>query len=288
MASFVMAGFAVRGHFQHSASHRWLGRCVLRWARMPHTREEMRFPRNMEFVSQTGRTLLTLREMLLKGDFAPGERLSELALVSRLGVSRTPIRLALDRLSHEGLLEPSPSGGFVVREFTLADIWDAIELRGVLEGTAARLAAERLMDVSELARIREYQREMDAITAASIESFARYMELNEAYHREIAALAKSPMLERTLDHLCSLPFAGPSAMVFARSKLPRSQELVVVGREQHHGILEAIENRQGTRAEALAREHVRLSRRNLESVLGDAEILSCVPGSSLIRTVPVV
>src|SRR5579862_6670887 len=96
-----------------------------------------------EFVSQTGRTLLSLREMLLRGDFAPGDRISELPLVARLGVSRTPIRLALDRLAHEGLLEVSPGGGFVVREFTLTDVWDAIEMRGVLEGTAARLGAER-------------------------------------------------------------------------------------------------------------------------------------------------
>src|SRR5215813_11895884 len=96
---------------------------------------------NAEFISQTGRTLLTLRELVLRGEFAPGERLLELSLVSRLGVSRTPIRLALDRLAHEGLLEPSPSGGFVVRQFTIEEVWDAIETRGVLEGMAARLAA---------------------------------------------------------------------------------------------------------------------------------------------------
>src|SRR5437588_7378619 len=84
--------------------------------------------------SQTGRTLLNLREMLLRGDFRPGERLSELPLVARLGVSRTPIRLALDRLANQGLLEVVPSGGFVVRSFTTADIWDAIEMRGTLEG----------------------------------------------------------------------------------------------------------------------------------------------------------
>src|SRR5581483_1786758 len=92
-------------------------------------------------ASQTGRTLLNLRGMLLRGDFQPGERLSELPLVARLGVSRTPIRLALDRLAHEGLLEASPTGGFVVRSFTIEDVWDAIETRGVLEGAAARLAA---------------------------------------------------------------------------------------------------------------------------------------------------
>jgi GntR family transcriptional regulator, vanillate catabolism transcriptional regulator len=239
---------------------------------------------NLEFVSQTGRTLLTLREMLLKGEFAPGERLSELALVARLNVSRTPIRLALDRLAHEGLLEAAPSGGFIVCEFTVADIWDSIDMRGVLEGTAARLAAERLKDSSELKRIREYQHEMDVIARHTMDTFARYMDLNEAFHNELVSLAKSAMLERTLQHLTSLPFAGPSAMVFARSKLPRAAELITIGQEQHHAILHAIESRQGTRAEAISREHAQLSRRNLETVLsGDSTILSCVPGASLIR-----
>ncbi|MEO8098020.1 MAG: GntR family transcriptional regulator [Acidobacteriota bacterium] len=243
----------------------------------------MRDPRNNEFVSQTGRALLTLRELLLKGDYPPGDRLSELALVARLGVSRTPIRLALDRLAHEGLLEPSPSGGFVVREFTIADIWDTIEMRGVLEGTAARLAAERLVDPSEMRAIREYQRQMDVIGGNTVESFARYMDLNEAFHSELVALSKSPMLQRTLAHLTVLPFAGPSAMVFPRTELPRAAELGTIGQEQHYGILEAIENRQGTRAEAIAREHVHLSRRNLETVLAAGDFLSHVPGASLVR-----
>jgi GntR family transcriptional regulator, vanillate catabolism transcriptional regulator len=247
-----------------------------------------RMKQNLEFVSQTGRALLTLREMLLKGDFAPGERLSELVLVERLGVSRTPIRLALDRLSHEGLLEPAPSGGFVTREFTLADIWDALEMRGVLEGTAARLAAERLTESAELGQLRTLQSQMDVIASRSIESFAHYMDLNEAFHSEMVRLSKSPMLERTLRHLTSLPFASPSAMVYARSKLPRAAELMTIGQEQHHAIMEAVESRQGTRAESVAREHVRLSRRNLECVLGEARYLDCVPGASLIRPETVV
>ncbi len=239
---------------------------------------------SLEFVSQTGRALLTLREMLLKGEFAPGERLSELALVARLNVSRTPIRLALDRLAHEGLLEGAPSGGFIVCEFTLADIWDAIEMRGVLEGTAARLAAERLVEPSELLPIREYQRQMDVIANNTMDDFARYMDLNESFHNELISLAKSSMLDRSLKHLTSLPFASPSAMVFARSKLPRAAELMTIGQEQHHAMLDAVANHQGTRAEAVAREHAALSRRNLESVLmGDSQILSCVPGASLIR-----
>src|SRR5947208_6323736 len=114
-------------------------------------------------VSHNARTLLRLREMLFKGEFQRGERLSELPLVARLGVSRTPIRLALERLAHEGLLEPSRSGGFVVREFTVDAVWHAIEVRGVLEGTAARLAAERLENDRELGALRRYRDEMDSI-----------------------------------------------------------------------------------------------------------------------------
>jgi GntR family transcriptional regulator of vanillate catabolism len=247
--------------------------------------------RNIEFVSQTGRTLLTLRELLLKGEFRPGERLSELALVERLGVSRTPIRLAFDRLAHEGLVEPSPSGGFVVCEFTMADIWDAIEMRGVLEGTAARLASERLTDSDSLNRIRSFQAQMDSLVHVghnTIESFALYMNINESFHSELIDLAMSPMLKRSFSHLTALPFAAPSAMVFARSKLPGAADMLTIGQSQHHALLEALEKRQGTRAEALAREHVQLSRRNLESVISDEAILKCVPGSSLILREPIV
>jgi len=233
--------------------------------------------------SHSGRTVLQLRELLLRGEFRPGERLSELPLVARLGVSRTPIRLALERLSHEGLLEVSPSGGFVVRSFNVADIWDAIELRGVLEGTAARLAAERLTTPGELEQIRELQGRMDSIARDSVEWFAQYMDWNEAFHSGLVDLAKSAMLRRSLAYINALPFASPSAMVYARSKLPKAAELFTIGQEQHHAILDAVEHRQGTRAEALAREHARLARRNLETVLTDGTILNCVPGASLIR-----
>src|SRR5215218_10502661 len=108
----------------------------------------------MNGQSQTDRALLQLREMLLEGEFKPGERLAELQLVERLGVSRTPVRLALASLEHEGLVQALDGGGYVVREFTRRDIDDAIELRGVLEGTAARLAAERGVGRPVLGRMR--------------------------------------------------------------------------------------------------------------------------------------
>src|SRR5579871_1212011 len=100
--------------------------------------------------SQISRATLGLREMILRGEFWPGQRIAEIPLSAKLGVSRTPLRLAFERLEHEGLLRALPRSGFTPNEFSLADIWDAIETRGVLEGAAARLAAERLKHPSQL------------------------------------------------------------------------------------------------------------------------------------------
>ncbi len=84
-----------------------------------------------------------MRQLILDGELRAGDRLSEVRLAARLEVSRTPLRLALAQLEHEGLLEPVAGGGFVVRSFSGRQVVDAIDLRGVLEGSAARLAAER-------------------------------------------------------------------------------------------------------------------------------------------------
>lgn len=246
---------------------------------------ETKMQASPDLAPQTGRTLLNLREMLLRGDFSAGDRISELPLVARLGVSRTPIRLALDRLAHEGLLEAAPAGGFVVRGFTVADIWDAIEMRGILEGSAARLASERFTDQSDLDRLRGFRDQMEAanFTSPNIDGFARYMDQNEAFHAEIVALAKSPLLRKTLDRVVALPFAAPSAVVFANVRVPNAAGNFAIGQEHHRAIVEAIEQREGTRAEAVAREHSRLARRNLEAILADESILSQMPGASLIK-----
>ena len=239
--------------------------------------------RRLEFVSQAGRTVLILRELLLRGEFRAGERVSELGLAARLGVSRTPVRFALDRLSHEGLLEPAPSGGFLVRAFTVNDIWDALAMRAALEGIAARLAAERLTDDAELETLRQLQTHMDLIVQANLDTFTQYVKLNESFHFELVRLAQSPMLERSLNHLNTLPFAGPSKLVFARTSVLRGVKLMTRGHEEHHGILNAIADRDPARAEALAREHVDLTRRNLEAALEKTEIWRDVPGAQLIR-----
>ena len=237
----------------------------------------------LEADSQTGRTILRLRELILTGEFAPGERISEHPLAARIGVSRTPIRLALERLAHEGLLEPYPTGGFVVREFTLNDVWDGIEVRGLLEGGAARLAAERWINENELHPLRKIQSDMDAMGEPTADSFAAFLELNDLFHAEIVKLAKSDMLRQALDRLFAFPFSSPRSLVSVRPMLPEASNIFVISQEHHHRIIETISKRQGARAESLAREHAQLTRRNLEIVLAETNSLRSLRGGSLIR-----
>jgi len=239
--------------------------------------------RGSEADSHLARTLLRLREMILAGEFEPGERISEAPLATRMGVSRTPIRLTLERLAHEGLLEPYPTGGFIVRKFTLDDIWEGIEVRGLIEGGAARLAAERLEHERDLDKLRASQAEMDTLGEPTIETFPTYLELNENFHAEVLRLAKNETLKHVLDRLLSLPLASRRALVSLQTKFPESSEIFVIARDQHLQMIDAIAKRQGARAESIAREHAQISRRALESILGHAEALVALPGGPLIQ-----
>jgi GntR family transcriptional regulator, vanillate catabolism transcriptional regulator len=233
--------------------------------------------------SQVGRIVLTLRKMLLSGEFHAGERLAEIALASQLGASRTPVRLALDQLAHEGLLEAFQTGGFKVREFAVADIWDAIEIRGVLEGAAARLAAERLSDPSELDKLRGCYHALEDFYPSEVQEFVSYFERNDAFHAELWRLAKSPMVEHALESAAKLPFAAPSALVIGFSSLTERKAILDMAIYQHQAIIEAIENREGARAESLAREHTRLSRNTLMKAFLHTEFIQRLPGASLIQ-----
>src|SRR3984885_12516333 len=152
----------------------------------------------------------------------------------RVGVSRSPLGLALASLEHEGLLRLLPTGGYVVREFTQADTRHAIELRGVLEGTAFRFAAEEGAGRRDLPAPRAVNEQVEPLVhRADYESFERYVALNGEFHERLIKMAHSPLLERTLDTVLSLPFATPSAMVLQHAQLPESREILVVAHRQH-------------------------------------------------------
>jgi GntR family transcriptional regulator of vanillate catabolism len=243
-------------------------------------------PRGRRDDSQMTKATLGVRELVLEGELGPGERVPEVALAERLGVSRTPLRLALATLAHEGLLEPLDGGGFAVRSFTRADIADAIELRGVMEGTAARFAAERLQSVQELEQLIEVTAQLDEVVAdLTSESLVRYVELNDLYHAELVALARSPTVARAVAGVVVLPFAAPGALLASQAMLPRSREILAVAQHQHRVLIDAIRDGHGSRAEEIGREHARLAQLNLELVLEDHSALAALEGAPLLRRV---
>ena len=231
------------------------------------------------------RVQLRLRDMILSGELAGGARIAELAIVEKLGVSRTPIRAALMRLEQEGLLETLPNGGYAVKTFTERDISESIELRGTVEGLLARLAAERGAPAVVLGEARQCLEEIDAFLQAptlSDSAFSSYVALNERFHGLLREMAGSDVITRQLDRVMSLPFASPSAFVIEQSNSPQARDMLVVAQDQHWQVLEAIEERQGARAEGVMREHSRIAQRNLRLAVRNHSVRS-LPGVQLIR-----
>lgn len=103
-----------------------------------------------------------VRSKVLAGEYGPEGRLVEEQIAGELGVSRTPVRQALMTLEAEGLVEIFPNRGAIVAAFSFDDVWDVYDLRAVLEGHAARRAAERI-GAEELARLGELAGEMESL-----------------------------------------------------------------------------------------------------------------------------
>jgi GntR family transcriptional regulator of vanillate catabolism len=206
-------------------------------------------------------------------------------VVEKLQVSRTPVRAALIRLQEEGLLEEIPSGGFSIRSFTETEICDSIDLRGCMEGMAARLAAERGAPASVLRDLSDAVAEIDAVLAGALDDrkFSAYVELNERFHRLLAGAAQSPLIERQIDKCMRLPFASASAFVMVQAIDDGAREMLLLAQAQHRAVVEAIENREGARAESLMREHSRIAHRNLKTALNNNAALARLPGGTLIR-----
>jgi len=233
---------------------------------------------------QSQRALMGVRDLVISGEIRAGSRLSEVALAEKLGISRTPLRAALARLEQEGLVEAIPSGGFAVRSFTREDVIDAIELRGVLEGTALRLAAERGVAPARMGELQRLLAELDLTQAGNVETmdFDRYVDLNATFHEKLWGLA-SQTIRREIERVAGLPFASPSAFLHKQADVIAFRRSLYAAQDQHKSMVNAIEMREGARAEALAREHARLARQNLEFVLDqDRSLIRRVPALTLV------
>jgi GntR family transcriptional regulator of vanillate catabolism len=213
--------------------------------------------------------LEVLRAAIFAGQFRAGERLHEIKLTARLGVSRTPVRAALQKLASEGLLDYTPNRGYTLREYSISEVISAYEVRAVLEGLAARLSAERGLQVGEIATLQQALRDGDDLLRngrITDDHRSRYSRINACFHETIHGSAGSRLLRETV-HLCQqIPVSSPRYIVAFEEWDVRRRH------DDHHRIFEAIIGREPWRAEMLMRDHACVKSSLVRSLSSSAAI----------------
>jgi DNA-binding GntR family transcriptional regulator len=188
-----------------------------------------------------------LRDAISDGRIAGGERVREEEVARQLGVSRTPVREALQRLQQRGILILGPGRGLMVAQLSRQQIIELYAVREVLEGSAARFAA-RHATPAEIATLYELQEQL--ATAEGDD----HITLNRRFHQAIYEAAHNRYLMQALESLHD-SFALLRSSTF---RLPHRQR---DSDEERRRIIEAIEQRDSDRAEEAAREHIRQAQR---------------------------
>lgn len=187
-----------------------------------------------------------LREAILEGKLDPGQRLMEIQLAEQLGVSRTPVREAIRKLELEGLVIMVPRKGAYVADVSLKDIMEVLEIRTVIEGLAASLAAERMTD-DELDKLEMicyqfkqcYQKDdIDGMIQKDIE-----------FHDVIFTATRNSKLNTIAQSIIEQIYRFRVRYI---SEYDKAKELV----EEHQAILEAISQRDADKAYDKAIRHI--------------------------------
>lgn len=203
-----------------------------------------------------------LREAILEGRLEPGQRLMEIQLAEQLGVSRTPVREAIRKLELEELVIMIPRKGAYVADVSIKDILEVLEIRGVLEGLAASLAADRMTD-----------EELDELELISYQFKQFYqkddipgmIEKDVEFHDRIVNSSRNAKLNQILQGLREQIYRFRVTYI---SEYNKAKELV----EEHQAILEALSQRDSERAAECATKHIEnLGSHMMEAVLIDKE-----------------
>lgn len=207
-------------------------------------------------LSQGELAFARIMEAIRAGTYRPGDRLRELEVAERLGLSRTPVREALRRLEAETIVAHRPRIGAVIRQLDPAEVVELYEMRLVLERTAAGMAARHAAraQVDRLA-------DLNAEIAGAGTDPARAAAINETFHRAIYVAARNRFLvdaARSLNN--ALLLLGPTTLADAE----RIDTVV----RQHRAIIEAIGAGDASAAEAAAAEHLETSLRYRLKVMG--------------------
>lgn len=184
-----------------------------------------------------------LLEEIRNGALLPGARLREIELAERMGISRTPVREAIRQLESDGLVAHLPRQGATIRSLDHAEVVELYEMRAVLEGTAARLAARAASDI-ELAELAALNGELAAAPAG-----AQAREVNRVFHRTLIEAARNRFLIKAMSALQkTLLILGPTTL----AEPDRAAGAVA----EHAAVLDALLARDGAQAEVAMRAHV--------------------------------
>jgi len=210
--------------------------------------------------SLTDQAYARLRKEIITCQLPPDSDVSELELADRLGMSKTPVREALARLSMEGLLEIFPRRGYRIRPVTIKDINDLFTVRSVLERTAASLAAQH-MTAAELDRL-------EALASASYtvqeeSSIDYFIEANRSFHIAIAEGAQNPRLSAlVIAHL------EESERFFHLGA--RRRDINMETNQEHAQIVEVLRSRDPLTASQIMAKHAESTRLGLTTAILNA------------------
>ncbi|MDF3834208.1 GntR family transcriptional regulator [Cupriavidus basilensis] len=208
--------------------------------------------------------LASLRKLIMDGRYPPGTRLAEIAVAEALGVSRTPIRLAFRTLEQEGLLGKAGKRGVVVRAFSEADVLCALEVRGVLEGLAARRLAERGLDDAVRATLQACVDDGERVLGKGyleIDDIGHWSQLNDIFHSTIVGSTGSDVIADAIMRNNHLPFASAGSIVIDKQALDKEYEKLRIAQFHHRLVLDALVRGESARVEMLMREHAHVGLR---------------------------
>ncbi|MDC1282186.1 GntR family transcriptional regulator [Planktomarina temperata] len=205
-----------------------------------------------------------IRNDIVLGNYGEEERISEARLCDTHKVSRTPVRLALRMLEHEGLIRRSEGRGYFVNAPNVNDVLQAVQVRGHLESFAARLMAQSPDRFSTLPILEVAIEEIDRLISVGKMDHAsiRLMQKqNAVFHKTILECCGNDFIGFTCSRISHMPMLEVGAMVFDRQVLStkegkeRSNFRLKLGNSQHKVIFEAIQKGDAVRAEGVMREH---------------------------------
>jgi DNA-binding GntR family transcriptional regulator len=199
-----------------------------------------------------------LKTMVLSGVLPADQPIVERLVSQKIGISRTPIREALGRLEHEGLVRIIPRRGAFPVTLGLREYLNILTIREVLEGLAIRLAVDHVSN-AKISELKEVFEKFHDVDKTSLISHQEYALANVRFHREILKLSHNPKLIETIqglyDHLSLVPWRN----IEITERRVRS-----IG--EHKLILKALEIRDSDMAERVARAHIQSLRDDVERV----------------------